>query len=127
MPGNNTLLQVKSKIIELASQQYMHHEIYPITITDNTNLDTDLCFDSLDKLELCAMIESELNVTIPTGNNIETIGDLVRISYTQLSNPAILKKKSTPIKQPTQIKKPTDKTSAPLWRSILGRISPRQK
>ncbi len=56
-------------------------EIDPSTLTEETNIRTELALNSLELINIAVAIEDEFDVEIPDREvaNIETLGDAIRI------------------------------------------------
>jgi acyl carrier protein len=66
----------KQKVIEIIAETL---NIDKSTILPTTNLQKDLCVDSLDNVELALAFESELEIEIPDEDiaKIETVQDII--------------------------------------------------
>jgi acyl carrier protein len=69
---DHVLTEVKQLVAECES-------LSPDTLRENTNLDNDLHFDSLERVELAMELEEHFDITIPDEieQEIRTIGDIV--------------------------------------------------
>lgn len=65
---------MKEKVIEIIAEQL---EVDATEITGDTNFMEDLDADSLDIFQVLSEIEDELDVTIETDENVQTVDQLV--------------------------------------------------
>ena len=78
LDASEKLAAVEASVRELVSDA-ASTELSPDGVKDGSNLEDDLGYDDLDKVELCMMVEDEFGIDMPDEDvdKIKTVSDLI--------------------------------------------------